>query len=147
MIQPSARALVCAAVSLIAAPVFGDMVDFKFGGQISSDIRYRLGGEEIPPGLSVAPFPAQQKLLRYGFSRNENLIKAQLTLTIADRVKAVADVDFVWYGYSDVNDIQADTLHERVDPYRLEAQAAYVDVYKILPHLDLRIGRQVVVWG
>ena len=124
-------------------------VDVKFGGQIASDIRFRLAGEEIPPPspTAVVPYPSQERLLRYGFSRNENLIKAQLTLSISDRVKAVADVDFYWYGYSDVNDIDAATLHERVDPYRLEANAAYVDIYKILPHLDLRIGRQVVVWG
>src|SRR5207245_1489843 len=93
------------------------------------------------------PFPSQQKLLKYGFSRNENLIKAQLSLSIADKVKAVADVDFVWYGYSDLHDIDSTTLHERVDPYRLEAHAAYVDIYRLLPKLDLRIGRQVVVWG
>jgi hypothetical protein len=124
-------------------------VDVKFGGQIASDIRYRLGGEEVPQPTPTAevPYPSQQRLLRYGFSRNENLIKAQLTLSISDRVKAVADVDFYWYGYSDVNDIDSATLHERVDPYRLEANAAYVDIYKILPKLDLRIGRQVVVWG
>jgi hypothetical protein len=122
-------------------------VDFKFGGQIASDIRYRLGGEEVPPSGQPTPFPSQQRLLKYGFSRNENLVKAQLSLTIADKVKAVADVDFVWYGYSDVNDIDSATLHERVDPYRLEAHAAYIDIYRILPRLDLRIGRQVVVWG
>jgi hypothetical protein len=122
-------------------------IEFKFGGQISSDIRYRLNGEEIPPAANATPFPSQQRLLKYGFSRNENLIKAQLSLTISDRIKAVADVDFVWYGYSDVNDLQSDTLHERVDPYRLEAHAAYIDIYKILPHLDLRIGRQIVTWG
>jgi hypothetical protein len=141
------RTGVALSILLIAGVARADLVDIKFGGQIAADIRYRLGGEEIPPGNTPAPFPTQQKLLRYGFSRNENLIKAQLTLTLADRVKAVADVDFVWYGYSDVNDINSETLHERVDPYRLESQAAYVDVYKILPHLDLRIGRQVVVWG
>jgi hypothetical protein len=136
-----------AAVALCAQTARADLVDFKFGGQISSDIRYRLGGEEIPPASQVPPYPSQQRLLKYGFSRNENLIKAQLTMTLADRIKAVADVDFVWYGYSDVNDIQAETLHERVDPYRLEAHAAYIDVYKIIPKVDLRIGRQVVVWG
>jgi hypothetical protein len=124
-------------------------VDIKFGGQIASDMRFRVGGEEIPPDgpNSVAPFPSQQRLLKNGFSRNENLIKAQLTLSISDKVKAVGDVDFYWYGYSDVNDIDAETLHEKVDPYRLEANAAYIDVYKLVPHLDLRIGRQVVVWG
>jgi hypothetical protein len=136
-------------VLLAAAPSVSraDLVDFKFGGQIAADIRYRLGGEEIPPAGTVTPYPSQQRLLKYGFSRNENLIKAQISLGVADKVKAVADVDFYWYGYSDVNDIDSATLHERVDPYRLEATAAYVDVYKILPHLDLRIGRQVVVWG
>ncbi len=122
-------------------------VDFKFGGMISSDLRYRLGGEEIPPQGTQVPYPSQERLLKYGFSRNENRIKAQLSLTISDRVKAVADVDFVWYGYSDVKDIQADTLHDRVDPYYLEAAAAYIDVYRIVPHVDLRIGRQVVNWG
>lgn len=124
-------------------------VDIKFGGQIASDIRFRLNGEEIlPTDASGDPTkPSQQRLLKNGFSRNENLIKAQLTLGISDKVKAVADVDFYWYGYSDVNDLNSETLHEDVDPYRLEANAAYVDIYRILPHLDLRIGRQVVVWG
>jgi uncharacterized protein DUF1302 len=148
MTTKRAGLVVVAALVGMAMPARAD-VDIKFGGQISSDMRYRLAGEEIPPARPTAevPFPSQQRLLKYGFSRNENLIKAQLTLSISDRVKAVADVDFYWYGYSDVKDIQADTLHERVDPYRLEANAAYVDIYKIAPKLDLRIGRQVVVWG
>ena len=147
--MPTKRGLVVVAVAGMVGWGAGARadVDVKFGGQIASDIRFRLAGEEVPPAASPVPYPSQQRLLLYGFSRNENLIKAQLTLSISDRVKAVGDIDFYWYGYSDVNDIQADTLHERVDPYRLEANAAYVDIYKILPHLDLRIGRQVVVWG
>ena len=149
--MPTTRGLVVAVIAGLVGWGAGARadVDVKFGGQIASDIRYRLGGEEVPPASPTAevPYPSQQRLLKYGFSRNENLIKAQLTLSISDRVKAVADVDFYWYGYSDVNDIDSATLHERVDPYRLEANAAYVDIYKILPHLDLRIGRQVVVWG
>jgi hypothetical protein len=136
-----------ALVALLSGVAFADAVEVKFGGQIASDIRYRLNGEEIPSGTGAAPFPSQQRLLRYGFSRNENLIKGQLTLSIGQKVKAVADVDFVWYGYSDIHDIDSETLHEKVDPYRLEAHAAYVDIYKLLPHLDLRMGRQVVVWG
>src|SRR6476620_1613911 len=138
--------IVVIALALTAGRVQADL-DFKFGGMISSDIRYRLNGEEVPPPGQPVPYPSQQRLLKYGFSRNENLIKAQLTLGIAAKVKAVADVDFVWYGYSDGNDLDAATLHERVDPYRLEAHAAYLDVYRLLPRLDLRIGRQVVVWG
>ncbi len=134
------RFLVFAAL-LLAMPARAE-IDLKFSGLISSDIRYRLAGEPID-----SPYPAQQQLLRYGFSRNDNLIKARLSLGVGDRVKAVGDVDLVLYGYSDAKDIDALTLHERIDPYRLEAHAAYLDIYQILPKLDLRIGRQVVVWG
>ena len=50
--------LVCGASAAARADV-----DVKFGGQIASDIRYRLGGEEVPPAdrdgaVSVAAAPA-----------------------------------------------------------------------------------------
>lgn len=141
-------------------------VDFKFSGMISSDIRYRMSSEEIPPPPPImptapaagttapaaapttnVPYPSQQRLLRYGISRNETAIRPQITFKVDDRIKAAADIEFVWYGYSDANDIDALTLHERIDPYRLEAHALYLDIYKILPKVDLRIGRQVVHWG
>lgn len=141
------QGVVLALAVLAGGRAHADMVDIKFGGLISSDIRYRLAGATIPAEGLVVPFPSQQRLLPYGFSRNENTIKAQLSLSIASKVKAVADVDFVWYGFSDLRDIDSATLQERVDPYRLEANAAYVDVYRIIPKVDLRIGRQVVVWG
>src|SRR3954469_24093644 len=141
-----AVAAVVVSIALGPSPARAD-IDIKFGGQIASDIRFRIGGANIPAPDVVAPYPSQQRLLKNGFSRNENLIKAQLSLGIADKVKAVADVDFYWYGYSDLNDLNSDTYHERVDPYRLQAPRAHVDIYRVLPHLDLRIGRQVVVWG
>src|SRR5207237_4232252 len=55
--------------------------------------------------------------------------------------------DFVVYGDSDVADLDSTLYRERIDPYYIEADAAYLDIYKILPHLDLRIGRQIVSWG
>ena len=138
-------------VWLVAGSVGGSVaradVDLKFGGSISSDIRFRLGGGEVVPPDQPAPYPSQYRLLKNGFSRNENIIKTQLTLRAGEKVKAVADVDFYWYGYSDVNDIDMTTLREKIDPYRIDAYSAYLDVYNLLPHLDLRIGRQVVVWG
>lgn len=144
---PSGRCAALVVGSLFAAAAARGEVQLKFAGAIASDLRYRLAGEEVPPPNTPAPFPTQQRLLRYGISRNENLIKAQLSVAAGTRVKAVGDVDFYWYGYSDVRDIDSETLRERVDPYRLEANAAYLDIYRILPGLDLRIGRQVVVWG
>ena len=142
----NATALLALALVSLSGSARAD-VEFKFGGQVSADLRYRLHGEEVPAYGTDAAFPSQQRLLKYGFSRNENRIKTQLSLSIAQRVKAVADVDFVFYGYSDVKDLNATLYRERVDPYYLESDAAYLDVYRILPHLDLRMGRQIVSWG
>ena len=116
-------------------------VEFKFGGQISSDIRYRFANpwydsksQEID-----GSFPSQYKLLPYGFSRNENLIKAQASMRVSKKIKAVADVDLYVYGYSDLHNLDELTLHEKSDPYRFEINAAYLDIYKLLPGLDLRL--------
>src|SRR5688572_20346477 len=122
-------------LSLLASSTAFADVEFKFGGLISADMRYRLAGAEVPSGTGAVPYPSRQRLLRYGCSRNENTIKAQLTMPVSGKIKAVADIDFVWYGYSDINDIDANTLQERVDPYRLDAHAAYVAVYRLLPKL------------
>ncbi len=145
MIRAASLAAACAL--LVGAGTARADIDFKFGGQISSDLRFRLGGEEVPAYGTDAILPNQQRLLRYGFSRNENRIKTQLSLGIGNRVKAVADVDFVFYGFSDVHDLEGTLYRERVDPWYIESDAAYLDVYRILPHLDLRIGRQIVSWG
>ena len=134
-------------VALSSAVAIASPVDIKFGGAIGTDLRFRLSKFEVPSGGEATPYPTQQRLLKYGFSRNENLIKAQLTINVANRVKAVGDVDFVFYGYSDINDLDAASLQERVDPYRLESSAGYIDIYRLLPGLDLRLGRQVVAWG
>jgi hypothetical protein len=142
-----AAAVAVAVLTTTTTSARADLVNIKFGGAISSDIRFRLAGAEITPSGVRAPYPSQYRLLPYGFSRNENIVKAQLTMTVANKVKAVADVDFYWYGYSDLNDIDMTTLRERVDPFRVDSYAAYVEVYNILPKLDLRVGRQVVAWG
>lgn len=142
MNRPLLLLLVCA-----AAPAFASPVEVKFGGAIASDLRFRLSSFEIPSGSETTPYPTQQRLLKAGFSRNENLIKAQLSINVLNKVKAVGDIDFVFYGYSDINDLDAAALQERVDPYRLESSAGYLDIYRLLPGLDLRLGRQVVSWG
>jgi hypothetical protein len=141
------RSIVLATLLGATSVARADLVDIKFGGSISSDIRFRLNGSEVVPADQLAPYPSQYRLLKNGFSRNENVIKTQLTLGVASKVKAVADVEFYWYGYSDLRDINMTTLRESNDPYRIDSYAAYVDVYNVLPHLDLRIGRQVVTWG
>lgn len=142
------RSLPLARVALVALSLCSSLraradVDLKMSGWISSDIRYRLAGE---PRYDVST-PTQWQLLPNGFSRNENRIRAALDLAIGKKVKARADAELLLYGFSDLKDLDSTTLRDRVDPYYLEVHAAYLDVTDILPHLDLRIGRQVVPWG
>ena len=123
-------------------------IDFKFSGSISSDIRFRVLADERPP---PTPPPTQWGLLKNGVSRNENRIRAALTAKLGERVRAVADVEMVTFGFSDLTDIDSATLRPRVDPYYFEFHAAYIDINNLfgsyIPRFDLRIGRQTVPWG
>lgn len=141
------RLILTCALLAMARPARAD-VDLKFSGWISSDIRFRVLGEERP---LPNPVPAQWSLLKNGFSRNENRIRAALNLKIGTKVRAVADAELQLYGFSDIRDIDSTTLRDRVDPYYLEVHAAFIDVNNlfgdVIPRFDLRIGRQTVPWG
>ena len=80
------RGLLCVTRSLpllLALPLFVQParadVDLKFSGSISSDMRFRIQGQEraLP-----TPTPSQWTLLKNGFSRNENRIRAQLGIKL-----------------------------------------------------------------
>ena len=84
-------------------------VDLKFSGSLSSDIRYRLAGE---PRFDVQT-PSQWTLQRYGWSRNENRIRAAMNLSLGAKVKAVADAELMLFGFSDLRDLDSATLRNR----------------------------------
>ena len=123
-------------------------VEFKFSGYVSSDIRARILSDEQP---APAPQPSQWLLLKNGISRNENRIRGALTARIGEKVRAVADVEMVTWGFSDLKNIDSSTLRPYVDPFYFEFHAAYIDINNLfgnaIPRFDLRIGRQVVPWG
>ncbi|MCS6913824.1 MAG: DUF1302 family protein [Myxococcales bacterium] len=133
-----AAALLCC----LCAPARAEL-DLKLSGWVSSDIRYRIAGVEPRD----PPVPSQWQLLNNGWSRNENRVRAALSIGLGSKVKAVADAELMMFGFSDLRDLDSSTLRDRVDPYYLELHAAYVDINHLLPGLDLRIGRQVVPWG
>lgn len=110
-------------------------------GTMSADVRFRL------QELREHDESAGALLLNDGISRNENRLRTKISAVASPRVKGVAELEFVWTGFSDVQSIDDLTRREQVDPYWLEAHAAYVDIYEIVPALDLRLGRQVVQWG
>lgn len=127
--------VVCAAKGATAK------VDLRWSGKLQSDIRFRIGDVKSGDWYSQLTLPA-------GVSRNENIFKLKLEVE-AGRFLGVADVDLVWTGYSAAPESFNELfLREKIDPFRIEAHAAFIEIPNLfLDGLDLRIGQQVVAWG
>lgn len=125
---------------LLPSPARADL-ELRWSGRVQSDIRFR------PNDTGLGDWYARQELGQ-GVSRNENIFKLKLE-AVWDRFSAVAELDFVYYGYSrELTGIGDLSLREQVDPYRIEAQAVYVEAVDLLVKgLDLRVGQQQIFWG
>lgn len=116
-------------------------LELDFGGRIQSDLRFRVQEKCMGDWYDCRKLPL-------GVSRNENIAKLKLNASIS-RFKGVVDVDLVFLGVPEEPEcFQSLTLKDEVDPFRIEAHAAYIHARDILfPGLDLRIGQQKVQWG
>jgi len=116
-------------------------LDLRWGGRVQSDIRFRTGEVALGRYYGRTALPA-------GVSRNENQFKLKLDAQWG-RLTGIAELDFVYYGYLQQLDGIGDlTRREQVDPYRIEAQAIYIEAVDLLVKgLDLRVGQQQVFWG
>lgn len=82
------------------------------------------------------------------FSRNEAGVRLKVRVAPAPQVRFVGDVELIWTNLSDRHlSLRQLTDRSDIDPWRLECDAAYVDLRDIAPGLDIRIGRQIVQWG
>jgi hypothetical protein len=83
-----------------------------------------------------------------GFARNETSLRFQTRVSPHHRVRFVGDVELIWLNLSERRlGLSELTTRQAVDPWRLECDAAYIDLRDLLPGLDLRLGRQIVKWG
>ena len=123
------------------SPAWAQEPELTWSGRVQSDLRFR------PESAEVGHFYDKQELPS-GVARNQNMIGTTLHIKMGD-VAAVADIDFVLYGFSrDLNGIGALALRENVDPYRFDVHQLYVEVKNIfVDGLDLRVGQQLVQWG
>ncbi len=80
-------------------------------------------------------------------SRNENRLELYVAYTPNKHVQVVADAEPVLMGVSQAREL--DDLSNPVYTQRLhmESDAAYVALTDLAPGLDIKIGRQIVVWG
>lgn len=82
------------------------------------------------------------------YSRNETAVRLKVRVAPHPQVRFQGDVELIWRNLSDRH-LTLPQLTERssMDPWRLECDAAYIDIRDIAPGLDIRIGRQIVHWG
>ena len=112
--------------------VWATDVEVDWSAYVQNDMRATTGKEGGDPSIY----------------RNESSTGLSLKATLVPyRLRFVGDVSFVWTGISEDMPFSDLTTRKGVAPYYLESDSAYVEVFDILPSVDLRIGRQIVQWG
>ncbi|MDJ0763280.1 MAG: hypothetical protein QNJ97_09855 [Myxococcota bacterium] len=123
-------AVIATLVLYVATPTRGD-VEIEYGGFIDNDIRI-----------------AVDRVEKVGIDRNRTTLGTDLTVDLVpSKLRLVADLRFVWTGFTRDTEFEGLTDLARVSPFYIESQAAYVEVRSLVPGLDVRIGRQIVHFG
>jgi hypothetical protein len=92
-------------------------------------------------------FKVGQSIPRGTVSRNENRLEFFFAYQPNEHVQIVGDIEPVFLGVSQVSTLQDLSSVQMMTPFHLESDAAYIGLIDILPGLDVKIGRQIVVWG
>ncbi len=109
---------------------------FSYRGYFESDLRTTVPGKATPGVMDD-----------FTFVRSDNTLKMRLEFDISPETKAVGDFELIFTGMA-VGDSFSDlTLRQKVDPFRVESDALYLQLKNLLPGLDIRAGRQAIVWG
>lgn len=84
---------------------------------------------------------------KVGFGRNENRIELYFAYTPDKHIQIVGDVEPVFMGVSQAQELDDVATRRMLTPFHVESDAAYLGIIDILPGLDIKIGRQILVWG
>lgn len=82
-----------------------------------------------------------------GFGRNENRLEFYFSYSPNRHLQIVGDVEPVFFGVSQTQELDDLATRQMLTPFHVESDAAYIAVNDLLPNLDLKVGRQTVVWG
>jgi hypothetical protein len=80
-------------------------------------------------------------------SRNENRIEVYLAYTPNKHVQVVADAEPVLMLTSQAQELDDLASQQLLQRFHFESDAAYVALTDLVPGLDIKLGRQIVVWG
>ncbi|RMG99671.1 MAG: hypothetical protein D6705_02855 [Deltaproteobacteria bacterium] len=82
-----------------------------------------------------------------GFSRNENRLEFYFAYSPNEHIQIVGDVEPVFLGIAQAQELGDLATRQMLTPFHVESDAAYVAVHDLLPGLDIKVGRQILVWG
>ncbi|MCB9703481.1 MAG: hypothetical protein H6711_16430 [Myxococcales bacterium] len=79
--------------------------------------------------------------------RNENRLEFRLTYTPNKHIQIVGDIEPVFMGVSQARELDDLASMSMMNRFHVESRAAFVAVNDIVKGLDVKVGRQIVVWG
>ncbi len=82
-----------------------------------------------------------------GFGRQENRLEFYFAYTPNDHIQIVGDIEPVFMGVSQATALDDLASRQMLTPFHVESDAAYVALLDLLPGLDVKVGRQTLVWG
>lgn len=92
-------------------------------------------------------FKVGEAIPRGTISRNENRLEFYFSYQPNEHIQIVGDIEPVFMGVSQVSGLNDLASRQMLTPFHVESDAAYVAIIDALPGLDIKIGRQIVVWG
>jgi hypothetical protein len=102
---------------------------------------YRWRGY-VQSGIRFTPDEA------FDFLRSETTVASRLAARLGPHVAALANVRLVFTERSEPADFAGLTNRSLLDPWRVESDELFVEFRDLgLDGLDMRLGRQVVIWG
>ncbi len=139
--------------------IFGDAEDVP-----AADVEAEALGspEETAPGKGILSLPGTldtrvrivtsayfdvDRADAPGFSRNENRLEFYFAYSPNEHIQIVGDVEPVFLGVAQAQELGDLATRSMLTPFHVESDAAYVALLDLLPGLDIKVGRQILVWG
>ncbi|MBL4683772.1 MAG: hypothetical protein JKY37_04220, partial [Nannocystaceae bacterium] len=110
------------------------------GGRVASDLSTRVR-------IVSSVYYDTARVKQRGFGRNENRLEFYFAYTPNEHLQIVGDVEPVFFGVAQTQALGDLATRQMLTPFHVESDAAYIALNDILPNLDIKVGRQTVVWG
>jgi hypothetical protein len=119
-----------------------------YGGKLKT--RFRLLSSvyyDVDKTASVRGVDGVYRSAPRRLSRNENRLELYVAYTPNKHVQIVADAEPVLMGMSMARELDDLANPQMTQRFHMESDAAYIALTDIAPGLDIKLGRQIVVWG